>query len=296
MKNILLIYYTQSGQLFEIARSLTKPLSDNPDINLDLVNVEPLIPYPFPWPFLRFFDVLAESVLMVAPEMKSFQINKGSTYDLILLCYTVWFLSPSLPITGFLKSSDARIMQGVPVITIVNARDKWVTAQEQVKRWIDHHGGRLVGHIAVIPDTPALAGLVTTLRWLWAGKKKGFWRFPDAGVPKAQIDGLERFGRLIRDGLMDGSIDKGLPVLEGYDSAAIDPDLVRQERVGYRVFQFWARAIHSCGPPGDWKRLPIIAFFMIILGTLIALSFPIGMVLKFIVNPLRKSLLIKNSS
>ncbi len=296
MKNILLIYYTQSGQLLEIARSLTKPLSECSEIKLRIVEAEPVTRYPFPWPLFKFFDVLPESVLMEAPKIKPIPIEEGCTYDLILLCYTVWFLSPSLPITGFLKSSDARIMQGVPVITIVNARDKWVTAQEQVKRWVDHHGGRLVGHIAVIPDTSALAGLVTTLRWLWAGKKKGFWKFPDAGVPKAQIDGLESFGKLIRDGLIDGRIAKGVAVLEGHDPARIDPDLVRQERVGYRIFQFWARSIRSCGPQGDWKRLPVIAFFMIILGTLIALSFPIGMVMKFIVDPLRKNLLHKNSS
>ena len=290
MKNILVLYYSQSGQLLEIARSLTKPLAECPEIRFRLVEVEPVISYPFPWPFIRFFDVLPESVLMEAPAMKPLFLYENGPYDLILLCYTVWFLSPSLPITGFLKSPDARILKGVPVITVVNARDKWVTAQEQVKRWIDDHGGRLVGHIAVIPDMSALAGLVTTLRWLWAGKKKGFWKFPDAGVPKRQIDELERFGALIRDGLMDGRIAKGFPVLEGHEPAKMDPDLVRQERVGYRIFQFWARAIRSCGRQGDWKRIPIMALFVIVLGALIALSFPIGMALKFIVDPLRKSL------
>lgn len=295
MKNILILYYTQSGQLLEIARSLTKPLAECSEINLRLVEVEPVIAYPFPWPFFRFFDVLPESVLMEAPAMKPLSLCENGPYDLILLCYTVWFLSPSLPITGFLTSSDARILKGVPVITVVNARDKWVTAQEQVKRWIDDHGGRLVGHIAVIPDTPALAGLLTTLRWLWAGKKKGFWGFPDAGVPKTQIEGLETFGTLIRDGLMDGRIAKGLPVLEGHEPAKMDPDLVRQERVGYRMFRFWARVLRSCGRQGDWKRIPILALFVILLGTLIVMSFPIGMALKFIIDPLRK-ILQKNTT
>lgn len=291
LKNILVLYYTQSGQLLEMVRSLTKPLAECPRIHLRLVQVEPVIAYPFPWPLLRFFDALPESVLMEAPAMNPLSLDENGAYDLILLCYTVWFLSPSLPITGFLKSSDApRILKGVPVITVVNARDKWVMAQEQVKRWIDVHGGRLVGHIAVIADTPALAGLVTTLRWLWAGKKEGFWGLPDAGVPKTQIDGLERFGALIRDGLMDGRLAKGLPVLQGHDPAKMDPDLVRQEKVGYRIFQFWASAIRSCGRQGDWKRIPMLALFVIILGTLILLSFPIGMALKFIVDPLRKSL------
>lgn len=280
MKNILVIYYSQSGQLLEIAQSLVRPLAECRDLNMRVVEVKPVCTYPFPWPFFKFFDVLPESVLMEAPEVEPLPLQEDTSYDLILLLYTVWFLSPSLPITGFLKSSDARILKGNPVITVVNARDKWVTAQEQVKRCIEHHGGRLVGHIAVIPDTSALAGLVTTLRWLWAGKKKGFWKFPDAGVPKAQIEGLATFGIRIRDGLLDGRIARGFPVLEGYEAAKVDPDLVRQERVGYRIFQFWARVIRSCGRQGDWKRLPVIALFVIMLGSLIALSFPIGVVLK----------------
>lgn len=285
---VLVLFYSQSGQLEEIARSMTKPLAECPNIDVCYVRLEPVEPYPFPWPVYRFFDTLPEAVLMEPPPMKPLKALDQVAPDLVLLFYQVWFLSPSLPVTGFLRSSQAALLRGVPVITVVNARDKWVKAQEQVAFWIARCGGRLVDHVAVVHPGSAVGSLVSTLRWLWTGKKKGFWRFPDAGVPLAHIAATERFGQAIVEGLLDGRIQSGKSVLQPLNPAPQDPDLVRQERVGYGMFRRWARIIRWAGTQGQWSRAPLVLLFVAQLALLIALSFPIGLVMKGIVDPLRR--------
>uniref|UniRef100_A0A832EKW1 Dialkylresorcinol condensing enzyme n=1 Tax=Desulfacinum infernum TaxID=35837 RepID=A0A832EKW1_9BACT len=287
-RKVLALYYSQSGQLEAIARSFTKPLAQCPQIDLRLVALEPAVPYPFPWPLYRFFDVLPECVLMEPPAMRPFPFRASETVDLVLLFYQVWFLSPSLPVTGFLRSQEARVLANTPVITVVNARDKWVMAQEQVSRWIHHHGGHLVDHVAVVHPGSALGTLVNTLRWLWTGKKEGFWGFPDAGVPREEIRATERFGQAVRDGLLDGRIASLGSVLADLNPAPRDPHLVRQEKVAYGMFCRWARWIRKVGAQGQWRRAPMIALFVAQLAVVILLSFPIGFFLRYFVDPFRK--------
>lgn len=284
---VLVLYYSQSGQLENIARCLTKPLAQSPQIEVQYTALEPEKPYPFPWPIYRFFDTLPEAVLMEPPPLKPLDFSSIGRPDLILLFYQVWFLSPSLPVSGFLKSDAADVMRGVPVITVVNARDKWVSAQELVAAWVQRRGGVLVDHVTVVHAGSALGSLVSTLRWLWTGKKEGFWRFPDAGVPMDKIVATERYGKAILDGLLDGRILEGNSVLEPLNPAPQDPDLVRQERVGQAMFRRWARLIRWAGRQGQRRRAPLVMLFMIHLGILIALSFPIGLFMKGVVEPLR---------
>ncbi len=284
---VLVLFYSQSGQLENIARWLTKPLAESPEIRVFYKMLEPEEPYPFPWPLYRFFDTLPESVLMESTPVKPLDFSEIGTPDLILLFYQVWFLSPSLPVSGFLQSEQAAVMRGVPVITVVNARDKWVKAQEEVAARVKRWGGILVDHVAVVHVGSALGSLVSTLRWLWTGKKQGFWRFPDAGVPLEIIEATERFGRAILEGLRDGRIQSGKSVLEPLNPAPQDPDLVRQERVGHAMFRRWARTIRWAGRQGQKRRAPLVILFIIQLGILIALSFPIGLFMKLVVEPVR---------
>ncbi len=288
MRRVLALYYSQSGQLEAIARSFTKPLAECADIDLRLVCLEPAVSYPFPWPLYRFFDVLPESVLMEPPPMKPFSFRDSDKADLVLLFYQVWFLSPSLPMTGFLRSKEAAVLADTPVVTVVNARDKWVMAQQQVARWVRHHGGRLVDHVAVVHAGSAFGNLVSTLRWLWTGKKKGFWRFPDAGVPEERIRSLQDYGELVRDGLLDGRIGSGRSVLSHLNPAPRNPHLVRQEEVAYGMFRRWARWIRGMGAQGQLRRAPLILLFVAQLAILIILSFPIGVFLRVFVDPFRK--------
>jgi hypothetical protein len=289
MKKVLVIHYSQSGQLTEIIQSITRPLRENENIQIIWENLQPAQPYPFPWPFFEFFDVFPESVLMEAPKMKPFSFNPQTPYDLVVLAYQVWYLSPSLPVTAFLKSPEAAVMKNVPVITIVNCKDRWLMAQEKVKECIKQAGGKLIDNVVLVHRGNEITALVTTLRWLWTGKKEGFWKiFPPAGVDKKDIYAAARFGQAIAAALEAKKIETGQPLLRGLGAARVDPKIILQEKIGYSNFLFWAKIVKAIGNQGDLRRLPFLVLFILYIGCLVLISIPFSFILKIFVNLFRK--------
>ena len=131
MKRVLLVHFSQTGQLSRIARELTAPLAQADDIELVVEELRPRTPYPFPWPAWRFLDAMPESVLLDPPALEPLSDRARADFDLVILAYQVWFLAPSGPITAFLKN-HAELLRGRPVVTIVACRNMWLTAQETV--------------------------------------------------------------------------------------------------------------------------------------------------------------------
>ena len=111
MKNVLVIYYSQSGQLESIARNIAKPLLNAEEINVVFHEIQLEKPFPFPWNKEAFFDAFPESFLQIPTELKPIPAEiVNQKFDLILLHYQVWYLSPSIPINSFLKSSEAKML------------------------------------------------------------------------------------------------------------------------------------------------------------------------------------------
>ena len=132
MKKVLVLYYSQSGQLKRVVDSFISKLPDD-EIKVDVREIEPVQNYPYPWPFYEFADEFPEAVHMDGCEVKEVE-DLEPEYDLVILGYTIWFLSPSSPVVGFLKSDQAkRIFKGKPVVTLIACRDMWVMAQEKMK-------------------------------------------------------------------------------------------------------------------------------------------------------------------
>src|SRR3546814_19926645 len=61
MKRVLVVYFSQTGQLRRVAESLCAPLTAA-GVEVDWCALQPRQPYPFPWPFFRFFDQFPETV------------------------------------------------------------------------------------------------------------------------------------------------------------------------------------------------------------------------------------------
>ena len=103
------------------------------------------------------------------------EINQEEDFDLIILAYQIWYLSPSVPISTFLQSKQAeRIMKGKPVVTLVGARNMWLMAQEKVKKRLNDIGAKLVANIALVDRNKNLISAVTIVYWMMTGKKKSF--------------------------------------------------------------------------------------------------------------------------
>lgn len=276
MKRVLVVHYSQSGQLTEILESIVGPLRERPGIEVAVERLNPIRPYPFPWPFYRFLDVFPESVLLEPPEIEPVGFDPKARFDLVILGYTVWYLAPSLPVTAFLKSRAAEVLQDAPVITVVNARDKWLSAQERVKRELSRLGARLIDNVALVHQGNPAQHLLTTLRWMWTGKKDPFWRaFPPAGVDAAEIRAAARFGGAIREALETGEVRTGRPTLVRLGAVKVDDETVLQERLVYPHFVFWAKLIRAAGGPGSLLRAPLLLLFSMYLGAMILAAAPV---------------------
>src|SRR6056297_2875533 len=130
MKRILIVYYTQSGQLRDIAEHFISPFKESDDYSIEWLQLEPENDYPFPWTGYTFFDAFPESVLKHPCRLKPIPGEiAGTKYDLVVLAYQVWYMSPSIPVTAFLQSDKGKeLLKDTPVITLIGSRNMWLQA------------------------------------------------------------------------------------------------------------------------------------------------------------------------
>lgn len=288
MKKVLVVHYSQSGQLDRVVREFTRPLLEAQDIEVTFENVCPQEEYPFPWPFLRFFDVFPEAVYLDPPPLKPSALQGDEAFDLIILAYQVWFLSPSLPITGFLKSPLAgKLLDGKPVVTLIACRNMWLMAQEQVKQLLQNHNARLVGNVALVDEAGSFLSFFATPMWVLSGNKGPFLGglIPQAGVAEEDILACSRFGDRIAGFLSNNcSLDERL--LVGLGAVTIEEGLISSEKTGKRAFLLWGRLLRWIGPSRSWRRKPVLLFYSVFLITLICTVVPLGMLVKKLLSPL----------
>jgi len=286
MKKVLVVHFSQTGQLARIVRRLVAPLAGaSGEVELVEEILRPRMPYPFPWPLLRFFDAMPESVLLDPPALEP--IRAEGNFDLVVLAYQVWFLSPSGPVTAFLKSdAGKRLLQGRPVVTVIGCRNMWLNAQEKVKQLIGEAGGELRDNVVFTDRAPTLATLITTPLWLLTGKREGFLGLPPAGIADADIAGAERFGHALAQALRGDRERNGSPMLAGLGAARVDPRLIFSERAGTRAFGAWSRIIRLGGKPGSLARLPLVVLFCLYLVAMILAVVPASLLLQRLLRPL----------
>ena len=196
-KRILAIYYTQTGQQQAIMDKVLAPLNV-PGVSLETVRFEMKDRFGFPWSSANFFEAMPESVLGTPAEIEPLAL-KGNKYDLVIIGYQPWFLSPSIPANSLLKHPAFReIIRDTPVITVIGARNMWLNAQEKMKALIASAGGQLVGNIAEVDHHANPVSAVTILYWMFSGKKDRMWGiFPVPGVAQEEIDKGRVYGSLI---------------------------------------------------------------------------------------------------
>lgn len=264
MKKVLVISYTQTGQLHDILEHLLGPLKQVEDIAITHHIIQTETTYPYPWPKERFFDVFPESALGIPDKLKPIDrtILEGD-YDLVILGYQVWFLSPSIPFNSFLMSEEGRcLLQGKPVITVIGCRNMWFTAQENVKRQLLEAEANLIGNIVFVDRHVNHVSLITIVRWLIGGKTDRYLGiFPKPGVSGKDIREASKFAQPIIDGLRKGNFNDLQPALGALGAVMVRPLLVFIDKRGSFIFSKFSRKIRAKGLPGDPARRPLLKFF-----------------------------------
>ena len=280
MKRILVVYYTQSGQLKEIIDSVLSPLTE---VTIDFLPIDTTEPFPFPWTDEAFFGAFPESYLQIPQPLKPFQLAH-TDYDLVILGYQVWYLSPSIPFNSFLQSEAGKqLLQGKPIITVSGTRNMWVMAQQKVKKLLTECGAQLVGNIALTDRHHNHISVITIVQWLFSGDKNKRYLgvFPKAGVADKDIQGASVYGALIAPHLQTGDYTGLQQEIVTHGGVHYKRFLLSAEKKGNRLFGIWAKMIY-----GSKKRKFLLKCFRIYLYIAIWVLMPIVWLLYWLTYPL----------
>lgn len=254
--------YSQSGQLDEIAERFFLPFSSH---KIDRVKVRPSKPFPFPWTSAEFFDAMPETVLEEPIQLEPLNIP-GSDYDLIVLGYQPWFLSPSLPVTALLKSDEFKtVVQGKPVVTIVGSRNMWINSQISINRLVEQAGAKVVANIPFSDKTNNIVSAVTILYWMLSGRKERMWGvFPKPGVSDEDIERAGEPGRIVLAHAESGEYTSLQEKIA--DFVTVPTDILFIEKRAKRLFRIWAGIIKRFGKTPRSRRLwvSIYKYYLII--------------------------------
>lgn len=286
MKNVLVVYYSQSGQLEEIARNIAKPFLNSEDIKVTFHEIQLEKPFPFPWDKDSFFDAFPESFLQIPRELKPVsQEILNTKFDLVLFHYQVWYLSPSIPINSFLKSADGKqLLHNTPVITISGSRNMWIMAQEKIKILLKEANAQLVGNVALVDRVGNLISVITIVEWMFSGvKKKYLGIFPLPGVSQKDIQESEKFGKVMLSEFQQDNLHNLQPKLIGIGAVKISSYLVTVDKTANKIFNKWSNIIYK--NKNNRKRL--LKVFNVYLFLAIWLISPIVYILHLITYPIK---------
>ncbi|MDO4696503.1 MAG: dialkylresorcinol condensing enzyme [Neisseria sp.] len=284
MKKILVVHYSQTGQLERLVGQFLMPLHDADGIEIDVLPLQPQQPFSFPWKFWRFFNTFPETVHLRPAPIENPQIP-SERYDLVVLAYTVWFLSPSQPVAAFLQHPAARaVLEGTPVVTLTGCRNMWLTAHQTVRKILSDMGARLVGNIVKIDHCGSAASFVTTPAWMLTGDKQFFKKLPAAGISEAEIADCARFGEKLRSVLESGAaLDETL--FQNMGAAKVNEKLMFGEQAAYRSFRIWGKGLMAAGSVSPWLRRVLLAAYIVFLIGIILTVVPAGALLRRLLAP-----------
>lgn len=278
MKKVLVVYYTQSGQLLKISKNITKELEDAQDVDLTYYEIKLKKSFPFPWNRKNFYNVFPETFLQKPTALKDLDnpVLKEK-YDLVIVAYQVWYLSPAIPTNSFLMQDIAKkLLKDTPVITVIGCRNMWIMAQEKIKKLLINSQAKLVGNIALVDRHINHISVITIIHWMFTGVKTRYLGiFPKPGVSEKDINESTKFGPSILKNLMNNSFQKLQQELVEKGAVKIKPFLVVMDKRANLIFSKWANLIDKKGPPNSKERQPWIRMFNTYLVIAIWLIAPI---------------------
>lgn len=287
VKKVLAVQFSQTGQAAALLEHIIQPLRAQADVVVTEVALDTTPRFPFPWPFWQFLDTFPETVHLDPPPLVSMPLHGDEVFDLVILAYPVWFLSPPPALTAFLQHPTARaVLRGRAVVTATACRNMWVMAQQTVKQLLREAGARHLDHVALVDRGNALATFITTPRWVLTGRKDAFWGLPAAGVAESDLRGAQRFGVALLAALRQSDEQRDAPLLAGLGACKVDTALLASERIGIRSFRIWGRALRALGKPGAPARRALLVFYAIFLVSVIVTVVPLTMLIRRLLMPL----------
>lgn len=244
MARVLLVSWTQSGQVARASAAFTRPFREAGHEVVE-VRLRPVQPYPFPWKVSSFFGVFPETVLGRPDPIE--RVAAEGDFDLVILAAQVWFLSPSQPFQALLTGPDRELVRGRRVLTLMVCRNMWISGWQKLVRLVQAAGGVVTDNIVATHGGSVMASYFTTLYWMLSGKKK---------VAGAQLgvaeDSLARLTRL--GGVAAARVTSPGALLAGESTHTVSYPHALGEQIARRLFPILARVIAATSAPGSTLR------------------------------------------
>jgi hypothetical protein len=267
IKKVLVFYYSQTGQLEQIADSFIAPMIAA-GVSIEKVSITPEKQYGFPWTAKRFFEEMPSSVLGIPAPLLPFHF-KESKYDLVIFGWQPWFLSPSIPTTSLLLHPSVKaVIKDTPVVMLTGARNMWLNAMEKIKPLLRQAGAKLVGNVVLMDQHQNFISGITILYWMFSGKKDNFLSvFPKPGVSDKDIAGAGMFGETVLKHLQSGDFSDLQASLVEQKALHVKWDLMFIEARAGKLFSIWAKLIAKKKNRDPWlvlfKYYLLIALFIV---------------------------------
>jgi hypothetical protein len=277
MKNVLVVYFTQTGQLSSAVKATMQPFENDPEVSIQYEQLKPLKTFPYPWSYMEFFDVFPETVHGVPCALAPFSFDPAKKYDLVVLAYQPWFLSVCVPVNSFLQSDEAKkVLEGTPVVTVIACRNMWLSAQEKMKQHLLGLKANLVGNITFVDKSANLISLVTVLAFVLGGVKDRFLGiFPKYGVKEDDLRIAPSYGSKIINHLKSNNYTTLQEELVLAGAVTVKPNLMLLEGRGKVLFPLYANYISKKGTAGSQDRRTRVRIFGLVLPTGILILSPI---------------------
>jgi len=266
-KKILVLYYSQTGQLTQIVNSFISPFLEA-GLAVEVVRTKPQNDFAFPWTSKRFFDAMPESVLAIPVPMESIAL-KEEKYDLVVFAYQPWYLSLSIPANSILATEQIKKnLKGTPVVTLIGARNMWLSSQEKLKKILREEGANLVGNIALVDRNQNSVSAITILHWMMNGKKDRYLGiFPKPGISDEDISQAKVFGNTALHFFLKENFQGLQQELVSQNAVEIKADYMIIETLAPRLFLIWANLINKRKNRSAWlvvfKYYLLFALFII---------------------------------
>ena len=275
MKKILVLYYSQTGQLKNIVDAIVQPMLAK-GMHVDYAEIKPETAFPFPWTPDTFFDIFPETVLQESCTIQPLSVDFDKPYDLVILGYQTWFLSPSLPVSSFINSKQGKkLLSNKKVMTVLGVRNMWIMGQEKLKLLLNKANATLVGNIVLQDRHSNLTSVKTIMKWMFTGDQGPYGKLPKAGVSEKDIQSSSEYGSIISTALENDTLKNVQPSLVKAGAVEIFFHLLRTEMVGSKMFGLWAKFVRKKGAHGDPNRMPRVRMFKTYLMVLIFVLSPI---------------------
>lgn len=264
---ILALWYSQTGQLHHIVTNFLQPLSTDSSIDIDIVEYKPATPYPFPWSSKVFFDTMPESVLCTPTPLEPLRFAHSS-YDLVILAYQPWYLSPSIPANSLFHTTEfLKIILNTPVITLIGSRNMWINSQEIIKKQLADAGAHLIGNIAFADRHQNQISAITIVYWMLNGKKdKKYGIFPLPGISTSDIERAKEYGSVLHTAIVSQSFEaiQSKFLALGYMNIPLDIQFIEER--AKRLFTVWAKLITKYGatPKGRSRLVTAFKWYLIL--------------------------------